>query len=240
MNVRPDTGEHPGPDGETIYPLQTTTTPDPTATTGGTPTPRPPHAQATRTTRAKATDAATLRQSLAEHHAADLAHAALAMARAFAAGARLYAFGNGAGATDAQQIVTTLLRPRVGRPLPALALTCDAAALTALSQDVGDEAVFARRIAAEARPGDIALGLSTGGGAPNIVRALDQASRLGLLTIALIGDRGDRLADLDIVDHLFVVPSPSLHRVQEAHATLYHALGELTQRALDALEARER
>jgi D-sedoheptulose 7-phosphate isomerase len=94
--------------------------------------------------------------------------------------------------------------------------------------------VFARQLAAFGRPGDIAVGLSTSGNSDNLVRAFEEASRRGLLTIGLAGYQGGRMAELDTIDYLFVVPSASVHRIQEAQTTVYHVLWELAQVALAA------
>ena len=101
--------------------------------------------------------------------------------------------------------------------------------MTALSNDVGFDVVFARQVAALARPGDVAIGLSTSGGSRNVLAALEEAARRGVTTVGLCGYDGGPMAELASVDHLFVVPSPSVHRVQEAQTTIYHVLWELTQ-----------
>jgi D-sedoheptulose 7-phosphate isomerase len=158
-----------------------------------------------------------------------------AMARSFADGGRLFAFGNGGSSTDAQAVAATFLHPGPGRrPLPALSLTDDVAVVTALANDVGFDVVFARQLAAFAKPGDIAVGLSTSGNSDNLIRAFEEASRRGLLTVGLAGYEGGKMAETDTIDHLFVVPSASVHRIQEAQTTTYHVLWELTQAALAA------
>jgi D-sedoheptulose 7-phosphate isomerase len=93
--------------------------------------------------------------------------------------------------------------------------------------------VFARQIGAFGRSCDIAVGLSTSGNSANLLRAFDQARKIGMLTVGLAGYNGGKMADLDSVDHLFVVSSASVHRVQEAQTTVYHVLWELTVDALD-------
>jgi D-sedoheptulose 7-phosphate isomerase len=151
------------------------------------------------------------------------------MAERFAAGGRLLAFGNGGSATDAQDLVGLFLSPADdSRPLPALSLTADIAVITALSNDVGFDVVYARQIGAFGRSTDIAVGLSTSGNSDNLLRAFDEAGRRGMLTIGIAGYDGGKMAELDSIDHLFVVPSPSVHRIQEAQTTIYHALWELT------------
>ncbi len=138
------------------------------------------------------------------------------------AGARLLAFGNGGSASDAQDLATDVL----ARGWPALALNNDAATVTAVANDVGTEHVFARQLIALGRPGDIAVAISTSGGSPNAIAAIEEAHRRGLVTVALTGYEGGRLAALDALDHLFVVPSDHIPRIQEAQATIYHLLLE--------------
>jgi D-sedoheptulose 7-phosphate isomerase len=193
--------------------------------------------QVRRSTVDKAAEIVELRRLTVRRDAARLADCARAMARSFAGGGRLFAFGNGGSSTDAQAVATTFLHPRAdGRALPALSLTDDVAVVTALANDVGFDVVFARQLAAFGRSGDIAVGLSTSGNSDNLVRAFEEASRRGLLTIGLAGYQGGRMAELDTIDYLFVVPSSSVHRIQEAQTTVYHVLWELTQVALEASE----
>jgi D-sedoheptulose 7-phosphate isomerase len=194
--------------------------------------------QVRRSTVDKAAEIVELRRLTVQREGARLADCARAMARSFAGGGRLFAMGNGGSSTDAQAVATTFLHPRPGsRPLPALALTDDVAVVTALANDVGFEVVFARQLAAFGRPGDIAVGLSTSGNSDNLVRGFEEASRRGLLTIGLAGYEGGRMAELDTIDYLFVVPSSSVHRIQEAQTTVYHVLWELTQLALQASDS---
>lgn len=156
------------------------------------------------------------------------------LARAFRGGGRLLAFGNGGSSTDAQDLASLFLSPAgAAKPLPAFGLTNDIAVVTALSNDIGFDVVFTRQIGAFGRPGDIAVGLSTSGNSANLLRAFDEAARRGLVTVGIAGYDGGKMAELDSIDHLFVVPSPSVHRIQEAQTTLYHALWELTLGALD-------
>ena len=137
-----------------------------------------------------------------------------------ARGGRLIAFGNGGSSTDAQDAARDFL----ARGLPAIALNDDVATVTAVGNDVGFEKVFARQLIPLARPSDVALAISTSGSSPNIVAALEEARRRGLLTCAITGYEGGRLAELGWLDHLFVVGSDYVPRLQEAHATIYHLL----------------
>jgi D-sedoheptulose 7-phosphate isomerase len=183
----------------------------------------------------KAREIIALRESVFARDGDRLLACARELAGRFAAGARLLAFGNGGSSTDAQDLVGLFLAPAGGaRPLPALGLTSDIAVVTALSNDIGFDVVFSRQIAAFGRAGDIAVGLSTSGNSANLLRAFDEAARRGLLTVGIAGYDGGKMAELDSIDHLFVVPSPSVHRIQEAQTTLYHALWELTVAELGA------
>jgi D-sedoheptulose 7-phosphate isomerase len=189
--------------------------------------------QVRRSTVAKAEEITQLRRLIAERDGARLASCAQDCAAAFARGGRLLAFGNGGSATDAQQLATLFLNPGgTARPLPALSLASDSSVVTALCNDIGVEVVFARQIAAFGRSGDIAIGLSTSGNSENLVRAFTEASRRGLLTVGLAGYEGGRMAEIDGIDYLFVAPSSSVHRIQEAQTTTYHVLWQLTLAAL--------
>jgi D-sedoheptulose 7-phosphate isomerase len=140
----------------------------------------------------------------------------------FARGGRLIAFGNGGSSTDAQDAAADCL----ARGRPAIALTNDAATVTAVGNDVGFDKVFARQLIPLARQADVALAISTSGSSPNVVSGLEEARRRGMLTVAITGYDGGRLAQLDWLDHLFVVSSDYIPRLQEVHATIYHLLLE--------------
>ena len=196
--------------------------------------------QVRQSTVAKAGEITELRRVIGARDGARLMACAADAAARFAAGGRLLAFGNGGSATDAQQLATTFLNPGgtdpsgTGRPLPALGLASDTSVVTALCNDIGVDVVFARQIAAFGRRDDIAVGLSTSGNSENLLRAFDEASRRGLLTVGLAGYEGGKMAELDSIDYLFVAPSSSVHRIQEAQTTVYHVLWELIQQSLAA------
>lgn len=189
--------------------------------------------QVRRSTVDKTREIIELRATVLERDGARLVECAETMAGRFASGGRLLAFGNGGSSTDAQDLASLFLSPAGdARPLPAFGLTNDIAVITALCNDIGFEVVFSRQIAAFGRSDDIAVGLSTSGNSGNLLRAFDEASRRGLLTVGIAGYDGGEMAELDSIDYLFVVPSPSVHRIQEAQTTIYHALWELTVEAL--------
>ncbi len=149
------------------------------------------------------------------------------MAKRFASGGRLYVMGNGGSATDAQHISVEFFHPIIEKrkALPAIALTTDQALLTAIANDRDFAKIFADQLRVLARPGDMVLAVSTSGKSPNLVQGLEVAGELGLLTIAFTGKDGGRLPDL--AEYCFVVPSFSIHRIQETHVTLYHILWDL-------------
>jgi D-sedoheptulose 7-phosphate isomerase len=195
-------------------------------------------AQVSRSTTEKTAEITRLRADVLERYRDQLIECAGAMAQSFAAGGRLFTFGNGGSSTDAQAIAELFADPGPGaQPLPSAALTTDVAVLTALANDVSFDVVFARSLAANGRAGDIALGLSTSGGSENVLRGFAEANRRGMLTIGLAGYDGGKMAEAGTIDYLFVMPSSSVHRIQEAQTTTYHVLWELTQLALSTGDA---
>jgi len=139
-------------------------------------------------------------------------------------GGKILLFGNGGSAADAQHIATemTVRYCQDRRAMAALALGTDTSALTAAGNDFGFEFIFARQIEALGRPGDLAIGLTTSGRSPNVLRALEAARSRGLLAAALSGKGGGDLAG--IADPLLIVPDGDTARIQEIHITLGHML----------------
>lgn len=180
----------------------------------------------------KARESAEVKEVFFRAEADRLEALARDMAAAFQRGGRLWVMGNGGGATDAQHVAVEFCHPILAkrRPLPAVALTTDSALLTAIANDRDFARVFGDQLRTQARHGDMALALSTSGQSPNLVHALEVAGELGLLTIAFTGKDGGRLAAL--AGHAFVVPSFSIHRIQETHVALYHVLWDLVHLAL--------
>ncbi|MEO3794660.1 SIS domain-containing protein [Nonomuraea sp. B10E15] len=174
-------------------------------------------------TEEKARVSLELRRRVLDELSTPLAVAAAELAAAFRAGGRLFAFGNGGSSTDAQSVADLC----TAHGLPAVSLTGDTALVTALGNDVGFDVVFARQLAALGGPGDIACALSTSGGSANVLRGLAQARSQGMTTVGFAGSGGGRMAEERLAEHLFVIPSSSVHRIQEAQATLYHVLAEL-------------
>jgi D-sedoheptulose 7-phosphate isomerase len=187
--------------------------------------------------RAKMAESSALRTATLERCASLVEAAGTAMAGRFRHGGRLFAFGNGGSATDAEGVVELFRHPPGGRALAAMSLVDDRAVLTALANDVGFELVFSRQIIAHARPGDIAIGFSTSGGSANVLGAFEESSRRQLLTVGLCGYEGGAMATSDAVEHCLVVRSDSVHRIQEAQGALVLQLWRTVQRCLEQGDA---
>ena len=186
-------------------------------------------AQVRHSTLEKCREVIALRRATLDHSGTLIVAAGEAMERAFANGATLLAFGNGGSTTDAQDLVTELNNPPfpTWSPLPAIAITNDIAVITGVGNDVGIENIYARQVIALGRPGDIAVGISTSGNSSNVLLALEQAKKQGLLTIALVGYDGGKMMRSSAVDYCILSPSDHIPRIQEAQATAYHALIEV-------------
>ena len=177
-------------------------------------------------------DSISVKQAFVERYADRIAAAAKVMIAAFKKGHKVLLFGNGGSATDASHLaaefVNRFQRDREG--LPALALTCDQSVITSISNDYDYQEIFSRQLRALGRKGDVAIGISTSGNSPNVLRAIEAAKPLGLVTIGFTGKDGGKLATM--VDHAFIVPSNLTSRIQETHITLGHVLCELVEDAL--------
>jgi len=176
---------------------------------------------------------ARAREVFLQENADTLERAIDLIADALAAGRKLLLFGNGGSAADAQHLAAEFVGrfQRERRPLPAIALTTDTSALTAIANDYGYDEVFARQVSALGAAGDVALAISTGGRSPSVLRAVDVCRELGIKTIGLTGGDGGTLARL--VD-LCLRVSASTHaaRIQETHILIGHVLCELVDRRL--------
>ncbi len=152
--------------------------------------------------------------------------------KAYRGGHALLLFGNGGSAADAQHIAAEFLgRFNIERPgMAAHALTVNTSALTAISNDYEFDEVFARQVRAIGRPGDVAVGISTSGNTPNVVRGLAAAREGGLVSVGLTGARGGRLRET--VDFWVGVPSDETPRIQEAHIMIGHIWSAMVEAAL--------
>jgi len=175
---------------------------------------------------------ARARRELAAAGSGEVVRAARAVAASLRDGGCVLACGNGGSAADAQhlagELVGRLLRPR--RPLPALALTVNTSVLTALVNDYGAEAAFARQVEALGRPGDVLLALSTSGDSANVLEAVRAAAAGGLVSIGLTGRSGGRLGPL--ADIWVAVPTDVVPLVQELHTAVCHVICLLVEREL--------
>jgi D-sedoheptulose 7-phosphate isomerase len=179
---------------------------------------------------AKAAEAGALRAQTLGDGRATLQDAARSLRACFDGGGKLLALGNGGSATDAMDAVADLRRPPPALPpRPAIDLAEDPSILTAVANDVGVEAMFARQVIAYGRPGDALLAFSTSGGSENVLAALGQARREGLVTIAFVGYDGGRIAAEGLADHVVVTHSEHIPRIQEAQASAWHVLRELVE-----------
>jgi D-sedoheptulose 7-phosphate isomerase len=153
-------------------------------------------------------------------------------------GNKLLLFGNGGSAADAQHIAAELVgRFAFDRPaLPALALSVNSSCVTAIGNDYGFDQVFSRQLEALARPGDVAIGISTSGNSANVLCAMSTAKKIGMKTIALTGRSGGNLNKA--VDHCICVPSDKTPRIQECHILIGHIISELVEREIFHEEGR--
>jgi D-sedoheptulose 7-phosphate isomerase len=181
---------------------------------------------------AKVGESSALQRSTLAECGELIATAGRQMAERFADGGRLYAFGNGGSSTDAATFAALFAQPITGRPLPAMNLAADQAVVTALGNDVGFELVFSRQIIAHSSSRDIAVAMSTSGNSADLMTALAEASRRGLLTIGFAGYDGGQMATAAEVAHCFVVHSQSIHRIQESQALLGYQLWATVQQQL--------
>ncbi len=185
---------------------------------------------------AKRAQGDAVRAAFFETQMPDLIAAATALAACFRGGGRLFTIGNGGSACDAAHIAVEFAHPvTTGRPaLPSLNLCADTALLTALSNDVGADEIFARQIRLQARPGDALIGVSTSGNSSNLLAAFRAAAECRLCTIALSGAGGGALAGMAEVQHCLSVPGDSVHRIQETQLLIYHLLWDLVHALLEA------
>jgi len=171
-----------------------------------------------------------MRTAAAETEADTISEMASAIVERLRRGGKIVAFGNGGSATDANDLVADCVAPPPGfEPVPAVSLSAEPANITAIANDIGSEAIFARQLIAHARPEDIAVGISTSGGSVNILAALAEARKRGLLTVGIVGYDGGRIVGERLADHAVVVRSDYIPRIQEVQASVYHVLRGLIE-----------
>jgi len=175
----------------------------------------------------KVADDAELRAQVAREEADQISNAALAIFERTRRGGKLIIFGNGGSATDANDWAIDLVFPPSGyQPIPAVSLSLEPANITAIANDIGAEVIFLRQLIAQARPSDVAIGISTSGGSRNIILALEEARRRNMLTIALLGYDGGEIKRRGLADFPLVVRSDYIPRIQEVQASVYHLIRE--------------
>jgi D-sedoheptulose 7-phosphate isomerase len=184
-------------------------------------------AEVARSIRMKVAEDAELRLAVAQQQSETIAQAVSAMVERLNLGGQLILFGNGGSATDANDFALDCVDPPGDwRPVPAISLALEPANLSAIANDVGTEAIFLRQLIAQARPEDVAVAISTSGGSKNILMALHEARKRGLLTIALLGYDGGEVVRQNLADTALVVGSDHIPRIQEVQASVYHVIRE--------------
>lgn len=184
--------------------------------------------------RQKAEESVQVKRRFFEDNADAVVATAEAIAAVYRGQGRLYTMGNGGSSCDAAHIAVEFQHPvTAGRPaLPAENLSSDTAVMTAVGNDIGFEHIYLRQILAHGRPGDGLIGVSTSGSSANLMAAFDTAKKLGLTTIGLAGMSGGEMARSPSLDHCLVVPTDSIHRIQECHVAVYHILWDLVHTLL--------
>jgi len=178
----------------------------------------------------KVHDDAELRARIAHEQSEIISSTALAIEDRLQRGGKLILFGNGGSATDANDWAIDCVLPPPGyRPVSAVSLSLEPANITAVANDVGTEVIFLRQLIAQARPEDVAIGISTSGGSRNIIMALEEARKRNLLTVALLGYDGGEILRRGIADFPVVVHCDYIPRIQEVQASIYHIIRELME-----------
>ncbi|GIW38234.1 MAG: hypothetical protein KatS3mg074_632 [Meiothermus sp.] len=183
--------------------------------------------EAAHSIRMKVAEDVRLRQAVAEQQSEVIARMVDMTAERLKQGGKLILFGNGGSATDANDLALDCVAPPQGwKPVPAVSLSLEPASISAIANDIGPEVIFLRQLIAQARPEDVALGISTSGGSKNILLALEEARKRGLLTLALLGYDGGEVRRQNLADLTIVVPSEHIPRIQEVQASVYHTIRE--------------
>ncbi len=178
----------------------------------------------------KVQDDSKLRAQVACEQAEQIGGAAIAIHERLAKGGKLILFGNGGSATDANDwAIDCVLPPSGYRPIPAVSLSMEPANITAVANDVGTEVVFLRQLIAQARPEDVAIGISTSGGSRNIIVALEEARKRNMLTVALLGYDGGEIRRRQLADFPLIVQCDYIPRIQEVQASIYHIIREILE-----------
>jgi D-sedoheptulose 7-phosphate isomerase len=163
-----------------------------------------------------------------------LVSAAKALADVYRRGGRMFSMGNGGSSCDASHVAVEFVHPiTAGRPaLAATNLVADLAMISAVGNDLGFEHVFVRQLLAQGRAGDALIGISTSGNSANLMSAFAKAKEMGIVTIGLAGGDGGKMKSAGVVDYCLIVPTSSIHRIQECHVAAYHILWDLVHTLL--------
>ena len=182
----------------------------------------------------KARDSRETNARVFGEQASILVAAAKALADVYRRGGRLFSMGNGGSSCDASHVAVEFVHPiTAGRPaLAAINLVADLAMISAVGNDLGFEHVFVRQIIAQGKSGDALIGISTSGNSNNLIAAFIKAKEMGILTLGFAGGDGGKMKAAEIVDHCLIVPTASIHRVQECHVVAYHILWDLVHTLL--------
>jgi len=178
----------------------------------------------------KVHDDTKLREQLAREEAEQISATVLAIHERLSRGGKIIAFGNGGSATDANDLAIDCVLPPTGyQSIPAVSLSLEPANITAVANDIGTDAIFLRQLIAQARPEDVAIGISTSGGSRNIIMALEEARKRRMLTVALLGYDGGEIKRKGLADFPVVVSCDYIPRIQEVQASIYHVIRESLQ-----------
>jgi|SRR6516165_1327870 D-sedoheptulose 7-phosphate isomerase len=182
----------------------------------------------------KARDSRETNERFFSDQAPTLVAAAKALAAMYRQGGRMFTMGNGGSSCDASHLAVEFAHPvTAGRPaLPAVNLVADVAMISAVGNDVGFDQVFVRQIIAQGKAGDGLIGFSTSGNSSNLLAAFAKAKEMKIVTIGLCGGDGGRMKSSGMVDYCLVVPTNSIHRIQECHVIAYHILWDLVHTLL--------
>ena len=182
----------------------------------------------------KCGESVEMKKKFFEKYADGIAELSQEMAKRFTDGHKLLTMGNGGSLCDALHFAVEFTHPIIEKraAFSAIPLMTDVAMMTAVSNDTDYARVFVDQLRLLGQPGDIALAVSTSGKSPNLIYALEEARKKEMLTVAWAGKDGGRFPEVS--DYCFIVPSYSIHRIQEVHATLVHVLWDLIHIALGA------
>ena len=179
--------------------------------------------------RACIAESIAVKQAALDKNLVSVEKAARALIAAIKNGGKILLCGNGGSAADSQHIAAEFIGrfQKERKSLPAIALTTDSSIITSLANDYGFDVVFSRQVEGLGKKGDVLLGISTSGNSPNVVKAVEQAQKMDIVTMAMTGRDGGKLAK--IVDIAIVVPSAKTARIQESHIAIAHAICEVVE-----------